>query len=119
MPIYVFRQTEIYCPQLVTHFRANVRRILDYRLKFDYSEACLKMRLDLRDSFMWLSWNYYQISLMVQSRKNKFYNMVKPTQIETNWWVCYVTYVDIYMGVRIKVTAAWYETCNECFVTCK
>ena len=72
VPIYVFRQTEIYCPQLVTHFRANVRRILDYRLKFDYSEACLKMRLDLRDSFMWLSWNYYQISLMVQSRKTSF-----------------------------------------------
>ena len=72
VPIYVFRQTEIYCPQLVTHFRANVRRILDYRLKFDYSEACLKMRLDLRDSFMWLSWNCYQISLMVQSRKTSF-----------------------------------------------
>ena len=42
-------------------------------------------------------------------QENKFYNMLKPTQIETNWWVCYVTYVDIYMGVRIKVTAAWYD----------
>ena len=33
-------------------------------------------------------------------QENKFYNMVKPTQIESIWWVCYVTYVDIYMGVR-------------------
>ena len=36
-------------------------------------------------------------------QENKFYIMVKPTQIESIWWVCYVTYVDIYMG------AAWYD----------